>query len=430
MAEGIVCTPEAGQRPAGSRLWAGVTAAALYAALFGCLCDMAALSTAGAVALIPGGAAAVVLALLPRRRAAGLAALGALIAAAVVVALTWPSALDGAKLVLNRLFAASEAKQTYTYEKFSLSAQADAWPSLFRAVLLPLGLGAAAVLGPVCRRARMAAAAGCLLALAGAVSYLGVSPSVPWLLALAGAAAAALWTPCAAPLLALRSALGAGLALALVCGAVLLWLPGEDLRLSAWEEDARDRLAAVTVAYADRSQAENTPEEDPAQADRAFEQEEDAAADLGGDEQDWTRPLSIAAVILALAMLLFVPAVLSDRLKKRRARNRAGLDDPDHAAAIRAAFLYALRWLRLGGLEAANTPFSGYAPQVEDRFSPAVRASYEAVLPLWQEAAYSGHHMDGGQRRQMADFLDETQQLVWAALPRRKRLLARYVYAL
>lgn len=112
-------------------------------------------------------------------------------------------------------------------------------------------------------------------------------------------------------------------------------------------------------------------------------------------------------------------------LKKRRAKSRAGFDDPQSRAAICAMFLYALRWLRLGGLETPNRPYSTYAGAVGQIYSPELQARYEAVLPLWHEAAYSSHDMSDAQRQQMHSFADDVRQTVWTGLSRRKRLCMR-----
>ena len=135
-------------------------------------------------------------------------------------------------------------------------------------------------------------------------------------------------------------------------------------------------------------------------------------------------------MILLFALVLFLPALLSDLQKRRRAKNRAGLDGPDSGASIRAMFLYTLRWLYLGGLAPANIPFSGYTGQIEAVFSQEIRAGFEEVLPLWQEAAYSGHQLGEAERARMRRFMETTTRSVWDGLGRRGRLLAKYVYAL
>ncbi len=56
-------------------------------------------------------------------------------------------------------------------------------------------------------------------------------------------------------------------------------------------------------------------------------------------------------MIFLLLLMLFVPSVYLDRLKKEAERNRAGLSDADARACICASFRYVLRWLRLAGLE-------------------------------------------------------------------------------
>jgi hypothetical protein len=386
---------------------------------------MAALSDLGVLPLTAGAALTVLLALLPKKaRRVGL--LAALVVALALTLAQWQAVADGVKLLLNRFAAASELRQAYTYTRFTISAAEDQWDTCIQAALLVLGL----TLGAVCATARrwkwMTAAL--FLVYAASVAYLGVSPAPRWSVALVAAVGLCLMEP--GDLHWSRLAwVGGGLAMfAILCALIFSLAPGEDAALSAWEEGARDYLALETVAYGDAQQQTQT--QPPVEEEDQFYREEDALADTDGEDQDWEAPVAPVLVIALFALLLFIPSVFSDLRKKRIARNRAGLHDPDDPTAIRASFLYALRWLRLGGLEIRNVPFGGYSGQVEALLSPAYRAEFEAVVPLWQEAAYSSHPMTKEQRETMARFLEDTQQQVWDHLGRRKRFLVKYFYAI
>ena len=415
-----------GPRPL-SRIHRALCGLLIYTALWGGLCSMAYLSTLGLLPLAAGGVFVLALALSPEKRGTLPVLLGGgILIAALLILLRWETFLDGVKYFLNRLFAASEERQAYEYERFAL-ASPDALSAL-RYALAPLGIMSGLLCGLAARYLMK-----CLFALVFALfcagaAYLGVSPGAGWAVLLAFSALAPFLAPSGGGVLTLLCGL---LPAALVCGAVFLAFPGEDARLSAWDEAARDALALKTVAYADQARYDAAKRaEQEAEEIKQFYQEEETAADTGGEEEIIALPYPVLLAILFTALALFLPAVWSDRLKKRRERNRAGLDDPDHGAAVRAAFLYAMRWLDAGGLSPGNRPYGDCAGAVGELFSPALREEFEEVLPLWREAAYSGHKIDEAKRGKMLAFMEDARKTVWDRLGRRERLRIRYVEAL
>lgn len=421
----LTCTVEAeAARRWPALLWQMGLAAALYTALWGALCGTAGVNAPAALALLPGAVLAAVLPLLPqkwRRRVLG----AVLSLAALWCLLQWRMVLDGGKLMLNGLFTASEARQAYLYERFTVSARSGSWAVCIAAALLPLGLLLGGLLGWSLDRGRRWPVIALCLALAAVWAYLGVLPGAGWCVVLSACLGLALLS---APRWVWKGlALGV---LAAVCALVLLIFPGEDPKLSAWESGVRDALALHTTVRV--PEPENTPEareSKPPEAPDLYE-DEDTLIEFGGSLLSWAKPMSAVLILLLLAVLLFGPSIASDRIKKRRAQNRAGLDDPDNAAAIRAAFLCALRWLKLGGVPPANVPFRQYAPRIGEAVSPALQARFEEALPLWQEAAYSAHAMDEAQREAMLAFLEDTRRTVWERLGKRGRFRARYIDAL
>lgn len=405
-------------------LWRMGLAGLLYTALWGGLCGTAGVGGPETLALLPGAALAATVPLLPSKWRRGV--LGAVLAlAALWCLLQGQAVLDGGKLMLHGLFAASEARQAYVYERFAVSAPEGSWAACVGAALLPLGLALGGLCGWSLGRGRRWPAVALFLALAAGWAYLGVIPGTGWCVLLSACLGLAFLD---APRRVWKGlALGA---LAAVCAVVLLAFPGEDPKLSAWEAGARDALAVHTTVRA--PQPEERPEGQESQIPEApaSYENEDTLVDFGGSLLAWAKPASAALILLLLAALLFGPSIASDRLKKRRARNRKGLDDPDNAAAIRAAFLHALRWLKLGGVPLANVPFSQYAHRIGEAVSPALQARFEEVLPLWQEAAYSAHAMDAGQREAMLAFLEEARRMVWERLGIRGRVRANYIDAL
>ena len=389
----------------------------LYAAAFGCLCSLGGLGPGAIWPLLAGAAAAAALPVL-KKSWAGWAALG-LAALGLVCCAAFPRrSLDGLLLYCNRLFAASEANGAYLYERFAVTSTD---PGRMLWALLPAGLFAGTGLGLICRKTCALAAALLGLSLTGLMAWLGLLPQLWWLAVLA-----------AALLFALLRGAATGWKLALplaAAGLVLLtlrWLPGPSPALTQWSEAARDRLALQTVAYADRetyearrAEAQKLPDFTPRPAKTP-----DEAPSLS-----LKRPAIITAAILLSLVLLFVPAWWADRLKRRREQNRLGLFDPDRKTAAAAGYVYALRWLKHGGLDPDNRPYAALSPAVAERF-PALAGIYPAMTALFYRAAYSPHPVAEDEAAAMAEFVRAAQQAAEAKMSRRARLHARYVEGL
>lgn len=322
---------------------------------------------------------------------------GGALPALLLLSLLLSRSISGGLAVLsNRLFAASEARQRYLYETFSASADSLVPAVLWGSALLALCFG---WLG-----AWKKALPGVLafLMTAAACAYFGVTPGAFWLLLILSLAAFTMLTK-----LDWRA-----FAAVMVCAAVIaglaLWLaPGENARISALDDQLRDTLAFTTVTQ--HKQPENTPTPTP---ETQPEQENKEPMLLQIRESMDAKTIILIVLIAAILLILFVPAVIRDRLQKRRDQNRAGMDSADHAEAIRATFRYALLWLRASESDARELP------------------GYDAAYKLWQEAAFSDHAMSDAQRDQMTAFQKTVSDTIQSRAGRRLRWKLRYRYAL
>lgn len=324
----------------------------------------------GRVTLLPYAAIGALLAFCPllgkHRRVVG----GALPALLLLSLLLSRSISGGLAVLSNRLFAVSEARQRYLYETFSASADSLVPAVLWGSALLALCLG---WLG-AWKKALPGVMA--FLMTAAACAYFGVTPGTFWLLLILSLAAFTMLTK-----LDCRA-----FAAVMVCAAVIaglaLWLaPGENARISALDDQLRDTLAFTTVTQ--HKQPENTPAPTP---ETQPEQENKEPMLLQIRESMDAKTIILIVLIAAILLILFVPAVIRDRLQKRRDQNRAGMDSADHAEAIRATFRYAMLWLRAANRDEKTAP------------------GYDAAYRLWQEAAFSDHAMSDAQREQMTAF--------------------------
>lgn len=319
-----------------------------------------------------------------RRRAWGLAVLLALLLG--FLALRFSAVTDGLKLLANRVFERSEAQQAYEYEYFSVSQSGAA----LREGLAFASLAAALLF---CLRGGLALTGAFLLAQA----YFGVTASAGWLVALLFSAALQLLPQERRWMSVLLTALFLGLVTLLV----FVLAPEPNIRISGWEEQARDRLALHSIYY------ERTPE----QVELPQEPTSPPPEQEAPPSEAVTTPRAVNVLFLVLLaltlLLLFVPAVLRDRARKKREKNRAGFTDADPSAAIRAMYLHSRRWLRL-------------------RPEPIP----DEIEALWLLAAYSDHRLAQEQRAQMEQYLAGVEQRVWQSATRWERLQIRYCLCL
>ena len=322
---------------------------------------------------------------------------GGALPALLLLSLLLSRSISGGLAVLsNRLFAASEARQRYLYETFSASADSLVPAVLWGSALLALCFG---WLG-AWKRALPGVMA--FLMTAAACAYFGVTPGAFWLLLILSLAAFTMLTKFD----------WRAFAAALVCAAVIaglaLWLaPGENARISALDDQLRDTLAFTTVTQ--HKQPENTPAPTP---ETQPEQENKEPMLLQIRESMDAKTIILIVLIAAILLILFVPAVIRDRLQKRRDQNRAGMESADNAEAIRATFRYALLWLRASESDARELP------------------GYDAAYKLWQEAAFSDHAMSDAQRDQMTAFQKTVSDTIQSRAGRRLKWKLRYRYAL
>ncbi len=317
-------------------------------------------------------------------------ALGILLALAVLfLFVRFTSVLDGLKLLANRLFSQSELTQSYEYDYFATISENAAEAVLLLSILA--GVGAA--LWKQWFNGVLAAVT------VIAMAYFGVTPELPWLAALVLTAA---WS-----MLPGKHRMIYALAVCLLVGGFAMAsqqiAPEPNKTISVWDEQLRDVLAGSPITYEQIPIPTEVPEpEIIPNPDTEKEQPDHGVQNLA---------INILFLILATvtALLLFVPAIIKDLAEKRRKKNREGLDAQDHAAAIRAMYLYAKRWEKLSAAHIDPTA---------------------EVYEIWQEAAYSDHTLTEEKREIMHRYVVDTATAVWQAAPRKKKLMIQYKLAL
>lgn len=290
--------------------------------------------------------------------------------------------------LLNRLFAMSEAVQSYEYDYFTVSVthpgEGFALLSLMAGALTALwgngvNLALTAVLGL-------------------SVAYFGVAPGIFWLAVLTAVAGCSLcrqktW---------FSTLLIAGMVL--LTALLVTWLvPAPMASVSELDEGLRDTLSANSVFYT------HTPVPNPVPAPVPVP----PPPETGQQPDRGIMGMAVNLLFLLFSVitlgLLFIPAVIKDRAQKKRRANRAFLEETDNGAAIRGMYLYAKKWRALDA-----------AP--ED--IPA------DVAQIWLEAAYSQHPMTDAQKERMRTFVRSSAEKVWREAGRKKKLRIQYQDAL
>ena len=317
-----------------------------------------------------------------KRKTASLISSGIL---AVYFLIRFSSILDGWKLLANQMFRLSEQTQAYAYDYFAVSGESSLETLLFATVL-------AGVLCALWHNIWNAVLCGIWIA---AMAYFGVTPGVQWLvfLVLAG-----MLSVLPSQQKWFHGSVAAVLLVA-IAFAVIQLAPEPNKAVSALDDRLRDSLAAAPMTYEQTPVPTEVPEPEIIPEPQVEREQPEH-----GVRRAVINVLFLLLAALTLA-LLFIPAFIKDRGVKLCQKNRAGLNDEDHAAAIRAMYLYAQRWRSLSDLP-CEIPSQVYA--------------------TWQEAAYSNHAMTARHREVVHRYMVETAEAVWAASGYRKRLRIRY----
>ena len=364
----------------------------------------------------------------------------ALCLAVVVLVLLFllPAARESLKCLLNYLFAASEAVNTYVYDRFSVAADASPTPAL----LLLGGLIAVLLSLAFLRRSSLIPFLFALF-LAFAEIWLGLTPP-PLLNALLFALLMLL-------ALRIRDPRNAG-AVLLASVAVFLFVsavfPGVNAALEERSELARDRLDVleqrITGTYAEENSAVQSAREENRLHEGAGADKEDGTRNDRGyqhlyeQEQQISRPqrvrylkiLLLTLAIIALLTLPFAPFLFFNAKRKRSLARRAAFASPDCAEAIRAMFLHLTAYLEACGMGAGNRSFSHWPELLSGHMPADYVRQYRRAAAIFSEAAYSAHPMTEEQRTDMEKILDETEHILYDEADWKQKLRLKYVECL
>ena len=365
----------------------------------------------------------------PRRSGKRVFILGIFISLlALILLAAIPSARNGAKALLNRLFEASEAMNAYVYDRFHVPAdQPVALAVLLLAVTALSWIGLTILSGS--RLAALGLMAGC------AIFQIYFGLAFPAWVNVALFVLFALWM--------MNRAWNRKAVLAVLAGvaavglAVLLVWPGVDAAAEAASEAVRDRLSqmaqSVTGAVREMPAGENETRHVHTQSLKEGDQEAqpDREYRLVTVEEEqismphWTNYLRILLLLLltaALVILPFLPFVWLNRQRQKALDARSAFQSENVNEAVFAIFQHVAAWLEATGNGDGNAPYAEWRADL----SPGYAQRFAACEKLFEEAAYSGHEMKEEHRRQALDLLNETEQALLRKADWRQRLRLRY----
>lgn len=339
-----------------------------------------------------------------------------------------PSANQGMQALLNRLFAASETVNAYTYERFAVPADT---PVAVAVVLLTV-MGFS-LLGMTLLSGSRFPALGLMAACVLFQVYFGLAfpawVNVPIFALFVLRILKRPWGK--------QTILCALAGVTAVTFAVLLIWPGVDASTEMASEAVRDRLSqmAQSITGTTREQPAGeietrhvhtqslTSGDQEAQPDREYRlvtvEEEQISM------PHWINYLRIILLLLlavALVILPFLPFVLLNQRRKKALDARKVFDSVNVSEAVFAIFQHVATWLEAMGYGEDNTPYAAWSAEI----APDYAARFSACEKLFEEAAYSTHEMKEADRQQALALLNETEQALQQRADWKQRLRLKY----
>ena len=371
-------------------------------------------------ASLPGAVALLFLPLFEAKRKTFTSTVGAV--TALALAFGNRTITDGIKLIANRVFSISEAAQNYRYDRFEINVT-DAESSVYILTALAfISLLLALISVLLMRKNEKIIPTAAFFAIAVFTAYFGVSTAFIWMVL-----PAAVWLISIIPHNAgARRYITVVIVLTLIFSVSSQLLPSEFQAVSKFDESIRDKIAFQTVRYENSI----TPEVFDPPPETEPEEKTDTRDDHIAYSIPTTKIVGIVAAIILILLILFIPAILIDKLRKRAELERAGIESDNYAVSICAMFLYAVRWLNSYGIKPDNVNYADWMQQLKEYMSEDYLNSYDEAVSIWYEAAFSNHEMTAQQRETVRAFLIKTGDEIWKKATHKQRLLIKYRYGL
>lgn len=369
-----------------------------------------------------------------RKRFCLCSALTALLSAAALLLI--PAARNSAKVLCNRIFAASESANAYLYDYFAVPDGQTALTAEILAALTVLGLTVLAVL---LRDGRYSLF--CMLLFCIPQIYFGLALPV-WLnVLIGGLLGMTLLRPNGS---FIPPAVYAGIIL--ICAALTaVFFPGVDPQLESSSETVRDLLGRAAIQIS--GDARDLPQEllgtrhlnsrtllnggGAAAADRTFRLRTVEEEQIS--RPDFAAVIDLLLIILPAAALAAGAGILLYRLavrRKRLAEIRHSFESENTAEAVCAVFRHAVRYLECAGCGSGNLPFRDWGEALRSSPGADYAALFEACVPVFEEACYSEHRMDRSGLDRVKKLLDLTEVIFFDRADLKQKFRLKFVECL
>lgn len=338
---------------------------------------------------------------------------------------------NGIKTIINNIYSASEACQSYKYNRLDVTGNAEELKKCIYSFLAVICIFYSLLLSAF--RIKWTAITGTVIISVFMLSsiYFGTLPNGLWSIILIISIA----------LLLSREIQNSNTnyiksSAAILCTAVIIFgcivaaAPGENAKISRVDDDLRDYLAMHTAGYGYQSDSMQNQSSDNSGKGNESSNSNSNGTESEKEKRDIKKVALLIAAVLLIVLLLFAPAVFLDKLNKKRQKNSKGIFSKDNKTKICAMFRYSILWLEAYGVDFENKPYIQSYDKLEQKVSKKYADSYNTAVMLWQEAEFSNNNFTAEQCTEMQDFMNSTIQFIWQSSDRKEKLKIKYRYAL
>ena len=365
-----------------------------------------------------------------RKASAALCTAGILVCIGLLLLV--PEANLGIKALCNRLFAASEAVNTYVYAYFPVSEN----QSVFLAAFILLCIGVLLFAMTALLRSRLMAL-GITAVYILAQAYFGLA--FPAWVNITVCGLLALWM--------IRRPVNRK-DLIILCGYILLAattvafaLPGVDAATEKKSEDVRDHLSRLARQVTGLDQEIHDGETETRHVhtrslengEREAQREREFRLVTVEEEQisvprwiNWTRMILLFLLSAALLILPFAPFFLLNARRKKAQEIRKTFSSANVSEAVQAIFQQVIIWLEITDHGEGNLLYRDWKDRLADSFPEDYSDRFAQCAADFEEAGYSDHAISEEKRQDALNLLKETEKVLWKDADIKQRFLLKY----
>ena len=364
------------------------------------------------------------------KTAAMISAAGILLCLILLLAI--PEARLGAQALCNRLFAASEAVNTYIYRRFPVPDEQNILPAAFLLAAALVLLSALAV----SVRSRLAVF-GIAAAYMVFLAYFGLALPAWIHIPLCGLAALRMMKR---PYDRKTRKIFCGFVLAVSILTALV-LPGTNAATETVSEKVRDSLNDAlqkitgTIPEAPEGETETRRIHPRSMENGNREAETEKEFQLVTVEEEpvsmphwvnWVRMILMLAAAVALIVVPFIPFWWLNARRKKAHEIRKSFSAGTPGEAVQIVFRRVIAWLEASGYGSGNLLYRNWTDRLPDSLPEGYTERFARCAADFEEAAYSGHEIPEEKRRDALALLAETEAALWKDAGLKQRFYLKY----